>query len=108
MIKVFVMETCPDCVSIKKLAKDNSNFQIIDIGEHVRNLKDFLVLRDHHTAFESVRQRGAIGIPCFVKENGEVSFTEEDFEELLKESNASPADRLTEEHTYCSLDGTGC
>ena len=33
MIKVFVMQTCPDCAVIKEIAKDDLRFQLIDIGE---------------------------------------------------------------------------
>ena len=72
MIKVFVMQTCPDCASIKQQAQGDTRFQIIDIGEHVRNLKQFLALRDTNPAFDKVRQRGSVGIPCFVLEDGTI------------------------------------
>ena len=35
------MQTCPDCTAIKLQAADDPRFEIIDIGEHVRNLKQF-------------------------------------------------------------------
>ena len=75
MIKVFVMQTCPDCASIKQQAQGDPRFQLIDIGEHVRNLKQFLALRDNCPAFNSVRQRGSVGIPCFVLEDGTITFS---------------------------------
>lgn len=69
------MATCPDCSSVIEQLSGNSDYQLVDIGEHVRNLKEFLLLRDAHTAFDSIRGSGAIGIPCFVMEDGSVRFT---------------------------------
>ena len=52
MIKVYVMETCPDCVEVKQRYSGNPDFELVDIGKQARNLKEFLVLRDSHPAFE--------------------------------------------------------
>ena len=108
MIKVFVMQTCPDCASIKREAQGDPRFQIIDIGEHVRNLKQFLALRDNSPAFDSVRQRGSVGIPCFVLEDGSITFSQE--EAFLSLGNTSPLgdDVAMEEGASCSIDGKGC
>lgn len=78
MITVYVMNTCPDCTYIEEQIKDNPNFKIIDIGEHVHNLKAFLSLRDNHEAFKKVRERGTVGIPAFVLENGDVTLRAEE------------------------------
>ena len=50
MIKMYVMQTCPDCEYVEKQVEGNPNFKVIDIGKHVRNLKEFLKLRDTHPA----------------------------------------------------------
>ncbi|MGN1245549.1 MAG: hypothetical protein ACI4UN_02845 [Muribaculaceae bacterium] len=75
MTTVYVMATCPDCTPMIEQLAGNSNFQLVDIGEHVHNLKEFLHLRDSHPAFANVKQSGTIGIPCFVTEDGSVQFT---------------------------------
>lgn len=108
MIKVFVMQTCPDCASIKREAQGDTRFQIIDIGEQARNLKEFLMLRDNSPAFDKVRQRGTIGIPCFVLEDGTITFSQE--EAFLALGNTSPLgdDAAMEEGASCSIDGKGC
>ena len=31
------MATCPDCFQVKEQLKDNPEYQLIDIGEHVLN-----------------------------------------------------------------------
>lgn len=97
MVKVYVMETCPDCVQVKSQLKENPNYELIDIGEHVRNLKQFLMLRDTHPAFVYIKEHGSIGIPCFVFEDGNIQFsTEEVITEMPMDGEA------------CSLDGSGC
>lgn len=97
MIKVFVMSTCPDCTSVKEQVKNNPAFKLIDIGEHVMNLKQFLKLRDNNPAFDRIKSNGSIGIPCFVLEDGSITFS-------LNDVHLS--DNPTGES--CSIDGKGC
>ena len=97
MTKVYVMATCPDCSEVKERLSGNPDFEIIDIGEHVRNLKEFIRLRDSSPAFDSIKAGGSIGIPCFVEEGGRISF---DTEEFVPEGYSSGAS--------CSIDGKGC
>jgi|SRR5574344_529413 glutaredoxin-related protein len=97
MIKVFVMHTCPDCKAVKAMVKDDQRFQLIDIGEHVRNMKEFMQLRDNNPAFDTIKNIGVIGIPCFLMENGSVTFSLADVKLPEIESGAS-----------CNLDGKGC
>ena len=56
------METCPDCEYVEKQVEGNPNFEVIDIGKHVRNLKQFLDLRDSNPAFEEAKKTGDVGI----------------------------------------------
>lgn len=104
MIKVYVMESCPDCAKVKELYSNDPQYELIDIGKQARNLKEFLVLRDNHSAFDKVRERGTIGIPCFIKEDGSVIIS-------LKHYDKSLESDLQEEYTpgtVCNLDGSGC
>ena len=99
MIKIYGMETCPDCTYVDQQVKGNDKYEIIDIGQHVKALKEFLKLRDNHPAFDEVKRIGAVGIPCFVLEDGSVTLTPE-----AAGLKARPAD----EGAACNLDGTGC
>ena len=56
MIKVYVMPTCPDCTKVMAQVKDNPEYLIIDIGAHVRNLKEFLYLRDNDPVFDAAKR----------------------------------------------------
>ena len=96
-IKVFVMETCPDCTQVKAQLRNHPDFQLIDIGEHVRNLKEFIRLRDQSPACAAAKAKGALGIPCFLLPDGSVRFSMDEVEIAAAPQGAS-----------CSLDGTGC
>lgn len=99
MIKIYVMDTCPDCTYVEKQIEGNSLYEIIDIGKHVRNLKEFLKLRDHHNAFIDAKRHGLVGIPCFVLEDGSIT---------LQPEEAGLESRPADNGTACSIDGTGC
>ena len=99
MIKIYGMKTCPDCTYVEEQAKGNKKYEIIDLGAQVSNLKAFLRLRDTHPAFDAIKRLGAVGIPCFILEDGTVT---------LKPEKAGLRSRPKEEGSSCSLDGSGC
>ena len=99
MIKIYSMPSCPDCVHVEAQVKGNDQYQIVDIGSHVRVLKEFLRLRDSHPAFADARRFGQVGIPCFVLSDGTVTLTPED---------VGLTSRPVADGESCSLDGTGC
>lgn len=105
MTRIYVMESCPDCVQAKQLYGNNPNYEIVDIGKQARDLKEFLALRDNHPAFAKVRERGTIGIPCFVKDDGEVIIS---MKHYLASSGIAPAEPKYASGAACNLDGTGC
>ena len=111
------MESCPDCTQAKQLYGENPDYEIIDIGKQARSLKEFLVLRDNHPAFAKVRERGTIGIPCFVKEDGTVIISMKHYEASLAEGTSGrraegtsmePSIEDFAQGAACNLDGTGC
>lgn len=99
MIKIYGMETCPDCTFVEEQVKGDSRYEIIDIGRHVRYLKEFLRLRDSCEAFAEARAHGAAGIPCFVLDDGTVT--------LLPEA-AGLRSRRPGDGEACRIDGSGC
>lgn len=100
MIKIYGMSTCPDCTYVEEQVKGNERYEVIDIGAHVRNLKEFLRLRDKNPAFEEMNKAGAVGIPCFVLEDGTVTLSAED-----AGLHSRPAET---EGATCRIDGSGC
>lgn len=98
MIKIYGMKSCPDCVAVDKQVEGDSRYQVIDIGEHVSLLKEFLRLRDNNPVFDEAKKKGYAGIPCFVLEDGTVTLNSE--EAGLKSDKPEP--------TSCRIDGSGC
>lgn len=99
MIKVYGMASCPDCIAIEPIVKNNPNYEYMDIGSHVRLLKEFLRLRDQSNAFDEARKNGSVGIPCFVLEDGSVTLAPE---------KAGLALSDPPQGSSCSIDGSGC
>ena len=100
MIKIYGMSTCPDCTYVEEQVKGNDQYEIIDIGAHVKNLKEFLRLRDKSPVFDAMKRVGAVGIPCFLLEDGTVTFKP-------REAGLQPRPKETE-GASCRLDGSGC
>ena len=79
MIKIYGMDTCPDCTYLYDQIKGRENeFEYINIGEHVKYLKEFLKIRDNSPVFDECKANGFAGIPCLVFEDGKISITPED------------------------------
>ena len=89
MIKIYGMDTCPDCVYVEEQVKGDDRYQVIDIGRHVKDLP----------VFDAAKQAGAAGIPCFVLEDGTVTLTPEE---------AGLRSRPINEGATCNIDGSGC
>lgn len=74
MLKVYGSEICGDCRDFHALmAQRGFEVDYVDITENVGNLRAFLQLRDSEAAFAPVREKGSIGIPAFVREDGAVT-----------------------------------
>ena len=76
MLKIYGSALCPDCVKCKEaLEQANVPFVYLSITESLLALKQFLKLRENKEEFAPVRERGHIGIPCILDEEGNLSFT---------------------------------
>ena len=78
MIKIYGMKSCPDCACLEAQIEGNPEFEMIDIGEHVLHLKEFLRIRDREPVFDDAKENGYAGIPCFVREDGSVTLVPEE------------------------------
>lgn len=79
-MKMYSSEICPGCKNFKALMAERgieNAFEIIDITEDVRKMREFLKLRDNEAAFAAVREHSFIGIPAFVNDDGEITLDED-------------------------------
>lgn len=75
---MYVMKTCPYCAHVMKQVAGNPHFKVIDIGEDVHDMKEFLKLRDNNPAFAEEKATGDVCIPCYVREDGSVTLSSKD------------------------------
>ncbi len=101
MIKMYVMKTCPYCEYVERQVVDKPKFKVIDIGAHVRNLKEFLQLRDTRLEFAEGKAEGDVCVPCYVREDGSITLSS-------VEVGLEPMPDGYVEGVSCSLDGKGC
>lgn len=73
MLTIYGSMLCPDCVECRAdLDKAGVEYEYLDFSENLRNLKEFLKIRDDSAVFDEVRKKGSIGIPCIVEEDGTI------------------------------------
>ena len=81
MLKVYGTDICIDCRNYKAIQKKRGfEAEYINITENTGNLKAFLEIRDKDSVFVPVKERGGIGVPLFVREDGTKTF---DIDEAL-------------------------
>ena len=104
MLKIYGSPMCPDCRECKENFDANGiEYTMIDINESLRNLKEFLTLRDSLPVFDHCKEIGDIGLPALVKGDGTVFL---DWERYLIENDLPIV--YKENGPVCSLDGKGC
>lgn len=73
MLKIYGSMLCPDCVQCRAdLDKAGVPYEYLDLFDDLKNLKDFLAIRDREPIFATVKEQGSIGIPCIIDEQGSV------------------------------------
>lgn len=74
---VYGTDLCPDCVAAQeKLREASIEYEYRDFNADLRALMEFLAIRDdagHNALFAPVREKGGIGIPCFLIPDVEVT-----------------------------------
>ncbi len=72
-MKIYGTDLCPDCVEAKKkLDEKNILYDYVDITESIGNLKAFMKMRDEEPAFDEAKKAGAVGVPAFVLDDGDI------------------------------------
>ena len=81
MLKIYGSMLCKDCVQCREdLDKAGVDYVFLEFQDELKNLKEFLSLRDSLDIFKTVKDNGGIGIPCIVNDDGNVSL---DWEQYL-------------------------
>ena len=79
MLKIYGSPMCKDCVICKEeLDKAGVAYVYMDITGNLLFLKKFLKLRET-SAFDPIREKGQIGIPCILREDDSFTFDWKEF-----------------------------
>ena len=74
MIRIYGSMLCPDCVECRKVLDEAGvAYEYLDFAQDLKNLKEFLKIRDGNFLFDEMRAEGKIGIPCIVREDGSIT-----------------------------------
>lgn len=74
MLKIYGSMLCKDCVQCRAdLDAAGVQYEYLDFADSLPALKEFLAIRDRESLFEEVKSRGAVGIPCIVREDGSIT-----------------------------------
>ena len=78
MPKVYGSTLCPDCVEAKEyFEKVNYKYEFVNITESMKNLKEFLSLRDNRKEFEEIKKLGYVGIPAILTDDNKIILGDE-------------------------------
>ena len=81
-LTLYYSSLCPDTAPFKAAMERLSlKAREVDITASMRNLKEFLRVRDGEEVFIPRKEQGMVGIPCLVTNKGEYLFEVSDLEE---------------------------
>lgn len=104
-MKFYGTMMCSDTVYADKVLRANNiNVEYVDIVASMKNLKEFLALRDSREEFVAVKEAGKAGVPAFLLDDGSIEF---DVHKLEGVGPRNPED-MGSGVQVCSLDGSGC
>ena len=80
MLKIYGSMLCKDCVQcVEELKNAKVDFEFCDFADSLLYLKEFLKIRDESPLFDAVREKGSIGIPTILREDGTVTLDWDEF-----------------------------
>lgn len=80
-VTVIGSHLCPDTLyALGRLVEKKVEIDFKDLSASLPDLKVYLARRESDPLYTAVREKGGIGIPCFVREDGTATL---DLEEIL-------------------------
>ena len=80
MLKIYGSMLCKDCVQcVADLKEAKVEYEFHDFADELLALKEFLKLRDSEAIFDAVKEKGSIGIPCILREDGSITLDWDEF-----------------------------
>ncbi len=78
-MKLYGSHLCPDTLyAINVLKSKGIDFSFCNISADLSHLKAFTKIRESCPLYDAVRARDGIGIPCFIKDSGDITLDLDD------------------------------
>lgn len=75
-MRIYGTMQCPDCVECcKDLDASGIHYTFLEFSDNLKNLKEFLKIRDTEPLFDQCKLEGKIGIPCIVCDDGSIKLS---------------------------------
>ena len=63
---IYGTHRCPDCEKAERVLKAKGiAYEYVNIFGSTKGMKEFLKLRDNRREFDTIKEAGSIGVPCF-------------------------------------------
>lgn len=73
-VTVIGSHLCPDTLyALNQLTDKKVEIEFKNLSASLPDLKAYLALREGNSLYEAVREKGGIGIPCFIMEDGKTT-----------------------------------
>lgn len=80
MLRIYGSMLCGDCVKCREdLDRAGVAYEFLDFSSELKNLKEFLKIRDASPVLAEAKAEGYIGIPCILCEDGSITLNWEEF-----------------------------
>lgn len=80
MLKIYGSMLCKECIQCREdLDRAGVEYAFLDFAEELKNLKEFLALREGNPLFDKARAAGGIGIPCILRPDGSLTLDWEEY-----------------------------
>ena len=81
-VTVIGSHLCPDTLyALNRLSEAKAEIDFKNLSASLPDLKAYLALRQDSPAYADIREKGGIGIPCFILEDGSAT---RDLDAVLK------------------------
>ncbi len=73
-VTVIGSHLCPDTLyALNRLVEAKADVEFKNLSASLPDLKAYLAVRESEPAYEAVKAKGSLGIPCFILEDGTVT-----------------------------------
>ena len=83
IVKYYTSSHCPECTEVNGILEERginkADFEVVDITSSMKSLREFIYFREGNPAvFDPIKPRRQVGVPCFILEDGTITFNYND------------------------------